>query len=126
MPSLLSYRLQSHRTGPQKTCPGCGETVPSSLTFCPNCSGDMRAVPENVRTVQENHTQFQIPSFLLSEPSGRRFDEEGIGTGLIWVGLAMIALPVVSSNLSPLALGSWAIGCLLTAYGIARTRQDGQ
>jgi outer membrane protein assembly factor BamB len=86
----------------------------------------MRAVPENVRTVQENRTQFQIPTFLLSEPSGRRFDEEGIGTGLIWVGLAMIALPVVSSNLSPLALGSWAIGCLLTGYGIARTRQDGQ
>ncbi len=86
----------------------------------------MRAVPENVRTVQENRTQFQIPPFLLTESVGRRFDEQGIGTGLIWVGLALISLPVVSSNLSPLTLGAWAIGCLLTGYGIARTRQDGQ
>src|SRR5215218_8061956 len=98
MPSFISYRLQNHRLGPQKTCPGCGEAIPSGLTFCPNCSTDMRAVPDNVRsTAQENRTQFQIPSFLLSEPVGRRFDEEGIGTGLIWVGLALIALPVISS-----------------------------
>jgi outer membrane protein assembly factor BamB len=83
-------------------------------------------VPENVRTVQENQTQFHIPAFLLAEPAVRRFDEEGIGTGLIWVGLALIALPVVSSNLSPLSLGAWALGCLLTGFGIARTRQDGQ
>jgi outer membrane protein assembly factor BamB len=86
----------------------------------------MRAVPENVRTVQETGTQFQIPSFLLAEPGVRRFDEEGIGTGLIWVGLALIALPVVTSNLSPLALGAWLVGCFLTGYGILRTRRDGQ
>lgn len=126
MPTLLSYRLQNQRYGPQKTCPGCGETIPSALTFCPNCSTDMRPVAENVRTVQENRTQFQIPTFLLAEPGGRRFDEEGPGTGVIWVGLALIALPVISSNLSPLTLGAWAAGCLLTGFGIARTRQDGQ
>lgn len=126
MPSLTTYRLHNHQLGPQKTCPGCGEVIPASLTFCPNCSTDMRAVGENLRTTHEPGKQFQIPSFLLAEPAGRRFDEQGIGTGLIWVGLALIALPVVSSNLSPLALGAWGVGCCLTGYGIYRTRRDGQ
>ena len=126
MPSFLSYRLQNHRNGPQKTCPGCQATIPATLTFCPNCSMDLRAVPENVRTVPDTATHFQIPSFLLSEPAGRRYDEEGNGTGLIWVGLALIALPAVTSNLSPLTLGAWIAGFALTAIGIARARSDGQ
>ncbi len=126
MPTFPSYHLQGHAQGPQKTCPDCGQTVPSRLTFCPNCATDLRAVPVNLRTVIENRTQFQIPTFLLSEKIGRRFDEEGIGTGLIWVGLVLIAVPVASSNLSPLAWVAWGIGCALTAFGIIRTRRDGQ
>jgi outer membrane protein assembly factor BamB len=86
----------------------------------------MRGIPENVRTISETRTQFQIPTFLLAAPDGRRFDEEGIGTGIIWVGLALIALPAVTSNLSPLSIGAWVVGCVLTAVGIARTRQDGR
>lgn len=126
MPPLLSHRLQNHRFGPRKTCPACGETLPSTLTFCPNCSADVRKVPDNLRSAQEQRTQFQIPSFLLTDRAERRFDEEGIGTGIIWVGLALIALPVVSSNLSPLTFGAWALGLVLTSYGIARTRSDRQ
>ncbi len=126
MPTFASHHLQNHTQGTQKTCPDCGQTIPSRLTFCPNCSADLRAVPINMRTVIENRTQFQIPTFLLSEKIGRRFDEEGIGTGLIWVGLVLIAIPVASSNLSPLAFGAWVTGCVLTAVGIARTRRDGQ
>lgn len=126
MPSLLNYRLQNRRFGPQKSCTSCGETIPASLTFCPNCSRDMRDVPENVRTVSDTHTQFQIPEFLLVPATARRFDEEGIGTGIIWVGLALIAIPAVTSNLSPLSLGAWLVGCVLTGVGIARARRDGQ
>ncbi len=126
MPTLLSYRFQGNAQGPQKTCPACGQTIPSRLTFCPNCSTDLRAVPDNLRSAPDNRTQFQIPTFLLSEPVGRRFDEEGTGTGLIWVGLALIALPVVTSNLSPLSVGAWVVGFLLTAFGIVRTREDGR
>ncbi|MEZ4504896.1 MAG: PQQ-binding-like beta-propeller repeat protein [Thermomicrobiales bacterium] len=100
--------------------------LPATLTFCPNCSADMRNVPENLRSSQEQRTQFQIPSFLLTEPTKRRFDEEGIGTGVVWVGLILIALPVVTSNLSPLTLASWVLGVILTGYGIARTRVDRQ
>jgi outer membrane protein assembly factor BamB len=126
MPSLTNYRLQNRRTGPQKTCVDCGETIPANLTFCPNCGQDVRNLPENVRTVSETRTQFQIPAFLLAEPDGRRFDEEGVGTGIIWVGLALLAIPAVTGNLSPLSVGAWIVGCVLTAAGIARTRRDGQ
>jgi outer membrane protein assembly factor BamB len=86
----------------------------------------MRVVPENVRTISDTQSHFQIPSFLLAAPDGRRFDEEGVGTGIIWVGLALIALPAVTNNLSPLSVGAWLVGCVLTAAGITRTRRDGQ
>ncbi len=126
MPSLTTYRLQNRRFGPQKTCTACSETIPANLTFCPNCGQDMRDIPENVRTVNESRTQFQIPSFLLAAPDGRRFDEEGVGTGIIWVGLALIAIPAVTGNFSPLTIGAWIAGCVLTGIGITRTRRDGQ
>ncbi|HET9659750.1 MAG TPA: PQQ-binding-like beta-propeller repeat protein [Thermomicrobiales bacterium] len=126
MSTLSSYRLQNRRIGPQKTCADCGETIPANLTFCPNCGQDVRDVPENVRTVSESRTQFQIPAFLLAGPDGRRFDEEGVGTGIIWVGLALLAIPAVTRNLSPLSIGAWVVGCILTGVGIARTRRDGQ
>ena len=86
----------------------------------------MRAVADNVRTVSESRTQFQIPSFLLAAPDGRRYDEEGVGTGIIWVGLALLAVPAVTRNLSPLSIGAWIVGCVLTGIGISRSRRDGQ
>src|SRR6478609_3437474 len=112
MSTFTNYRLQNRRLGPQKTCTDCGR--------------DMRSIPENVRTLSESRTQFQIPAFLLAAPDSRRFDEEGIGTGIIWVGLALVAVPAVTGNLSPLSIGAWLVGCVLTAVGIARTRRDGQ
>lgn len=126
MSTFASYHLHNRRYGPQKTCTSCGETIPANLTFCPNCSSDMRQIPENVRTVSENRTQFQIPAFLLAAPEGRRFDEEGIGTGIIWAGLALLAVPVVTSNLSPLSVGAWIVGGILVAVGFSRSRLDGQ
>jgi outer membrane protein assembly factor BamB len=126
MSTFTNYRLQNRRLGPQKTCTDCGETIPGNLTFCPNCGRDMRGIPENVRTLSESRTQFQIPAFLLAAPDSRRFDEEGIGTGIIWVGLALVAVPAATGNLSPLSIAAWLVGCTLTAVGIARTRRDGQ
>lgn len=87
----------------------------------------MRAIPENVRSVSDPKAHFQIPEFLLApSATARRFDEEGIGTGIIWVGLALVAIPALTSNLSPLSIGTWIVGCVLAAAGIARARRDGQ
>ena len=126
MSTSASYRIHDRRFGPQKTCTSCGESISAHLTFCPNCSGDMRAIPENLRTVAETRAQFQIPPFLLAAPESRRFDEEGVGTGIIWAGLAFLAVPVVTSNLSPLSLSSWIAGCVLIGAGIMRSRRDRQ
>lgn len=85
----------------------------------------MRDIPENVRTVTDRRAQFQIPRYLLTPAANHRLDDQRAGTGIIWVGLALIALPVVTSNLSPLTLSAWIAGCLLTAAGIVRARHDG-
>lgn len=70
--------------------------------------------------------QFQIPAYLLAPAPGRRYDEEGVGTGIIWLGLILIAIPAVTGNLSPISVGAWVAGLILTAGGILRARQDGQ
>ena len=103
MSTFTNYRLQNRRLGPQKTCTDCGETIPANLTFCPNCGRDMRSIPENVRTLTESRTQFQIPAFLLAAPDSRRFDEEGIGTGIIWVPTAiyLLATGSIDANIVP-------------------------
>ncbi len=125
MPTFATIpRPPSHRIGPQKTCPTCGAVVPASSVFCPNCARGVEAVPENARTLDDRQSQFQIPAFLLATPEGRRFDERGAGTGLVWLGLALLAVPVVTHNLSPLSLGAWGIGLVLAAAGIVRTRDD--
>lgn len=124
MSSFAPPSLQKRWPGPQKTCPDCGEIVPARLTFCPNCSYDLRFVPENVRSAPDSRAQFQIPAFLLATPEHRRFDEREAGTGLIWLGLALLTIPVVTRNISPLSLGAWAVGVVLTGAGIARARKD--
>lgn len=126
MPAYTPYNLPNRQYIPQKTCPNCGEILPALFTFCPNCGQDMRFVPENVRSTAAERTQFQIPSFLRTGPEGRWFDEPGIGTGLVWLGLALLTIPVVTNNLSPLALGVWLAGLLVAAAGIVRAHRDSQ
>ena len=126
MPAYTPYHLPNRQYSPQKTCPHCAETLPTRLIFCPNCGQDMRSVPENVRSTTGNRTQFQIPSFLLTGPEGRWFDEPSAGTGLVWLGLALLTVPVLTSNLSPLSVGAWLAGLLLAGAGIVRARRDRQ
>lgn len=95
--------------------------MPATLVFCPNCSQDLRGIAENIRTTSETRTQFHLPAFLLAEPDMRRFDDEGVGTGIIWVGLALLAVPAVTGNISPLSIGAWLCGGVLTGAGIARS-----
>lgn len=125
MPTISTPpRSPLHRLGPQKTCPSCDVIVPASAVFCPNCAQEMQSVPENARSIDDRQAQFQIPAFLLAAPEGRRFDEQRAGTGLIWLGLALLAVPVVTHNLSPLSVGAWGIGLALATAGIVRTRND--
>jgi len=84
----------------------------------------MQSVSENVRSIDDHRSQFQIPTFLLAAEERRRFDEQGAGTGLLWLGLALVTVPVVTHNLSPLSLGAWGIGLALAAAGLIRTRND--
>lgn len=126
MPAYTPHHLPNRQYGPQKTCPTCGETLLARLTFCPNCGQDMRAIPENARSVTDGRTQFQIPAYLRMEPEGRWFDEQSAGTGIVWLGLALLAVPVVTRNLSPISLGAWLVGLLLAGAGIVRARRDSQ
>ena len=74
----------------------------------------------------EQLTQFRIPDFLRQDdPHARRWDAEPVGTGAVWLGLALITVPAATSNLSPISIGAWIVGMIAVIAGVARTRTDG-
>jgi outer membrane protein assembly factor BamB len=76
--------------------------------------------------VTDQPAQFRIPEFLRQDdPRSRRWDTEPVGVGIVWLGLALIAVPAATSNLSPISIGAWIAGVALVIGGIARARQDG-
>lgn len=47
-----------------------------------------------------------------------------MGTGLVWLGLCLIAIPAATQNISPVSLGAWIAGLAAVIGGVARTRLD--
>jgi outer membrane protein assembly factor BamB len=124
----IPYPLSpNRRIGPQKTCPSCSEIVPAVFSFCPVCSTSLLDVAENLRSVARERTQFQIPAYLLGDArAGRRYDYEGAGTGIIWFGLFLIAVPAATANLSPISMAAWIGGVVAVLAGLIRARADSQ
>jgi len=86
----------------------------------------MSGVSKVLMGTSDQPAQFRVPDFLKEdEPRARRWDTEPMGTGLVWLGLALIAVPAATSNLSPISVGAWIAGIAAVAGGVARARADG-
>jgi outer membrane protein assembly factor BamB len=124
----MSYppRLLFRRATSQKTCPQCGLSCPADNLFCGECGASLSGVGREIRPPGERPPQFRIPDYLFGDnPASRRKETEPVGTGLIWIGVALIAIPAVTQNLSPISLGAWIIGVVAVMAGAVRARLDG-
>lgn len=118
--SFLFRRPTTH-----KTCPACATALPATLQFCTHCGAPVAGVTQVQISNREDLTQFQIPDYLLRDSSrSHRFDYEPAGTGLVWLGLALITIPAATANISPISIGAWIIGVGSVLAGVARARID--
>lgn len=111
----------------QKNCPVCGAVCPSDNLFCVDCGASIVNVPRVNRTPQKQGSpHFPVPLYLDRDASiGHYGNDVTIGTGLIWLGFALVAVPTISHNISPISIGAWIVGFLAVLVGVARTRSDG-
>lgn len=122
-------RIPSHlfrRSISQKICPLCAAECPSDLLFCAECGASI----VNARRVNKNPAktpqQFKVPEYLGRGDTLTQYsDAPPIGTGLIWLGLLLVAIPAVTRNVSPISMGAWLLGIASVLAGVTRTRSDG-
>ncbi|MBX3071454.1 MAG: PQQ-binding-like beta-propeller repeat protein [Thermomicrobiales bacterium] len=111
----------------QKHCPVCGAACPSDNLFCIDCGASIVKAPRVNRTpAKTTPQQFQVPTYLSRDSALFQYDDTPMGTGLVWLGLILIAIPTMTRNISPISVGAWIAGLAAVVAGIARTRSDGQ
>ena len=108
-----------------KTCSACGQINPAFHDFCPTCGatlGDSRPrsapwtfagrFPPMAEAVNPNRKRRRLPV------------SDGRGVGLTWSGFILIAIPILISTRSALAIGGWAAGILSVLLGFFLMRRD--
>lgn len=121
-----SPRFLFRRTAAHRDCPLCAAAVPSGLAFCTQCGTSMSGVSNVVMGTTDQPVQFRIPDYLSQDdPRSRRWESEPMGIGIVWLGLALIAVPAATSNLSPISVAAWVAGIAAVIGGVARVRSDG-
>lgn len=121
-----SPRFLFRRATTQKNCPVCGAASPADLVFCGQCGTSIARVAKVLVNPAEQLRQFRIPEYLSrDDPLVRRRDSEPAGTGLVWIGLVLIAIPTATQNVSPVSIAAWLAGLAAVVGGVVRTRSDG-
>ncbi len=115
------------RSSAQKHCPACNAVCPVDLIFCTECGASVVNAPRVNRNPTETARQFPPPPYLSREDALHAYDDTApAGTGLVWLGLVLIAVPAATQNVSPVSVGAWIAGLMAVLGGVARTRFDGQ
>ena len=111
----------------EKLCPGCGQQSAASLPFCTHCAHFVADEPALLAGPGNTKTQFNLPDYLVGDdPRGNDYDRDHPGTGLVWAGLPLIAVPALTSNLSPVSIVAWAGGLVIVLVGTVKARGDSQ
>jgi outer membrane protein assembly factor BamB len=109
-----------------KTCSACGQVNPAFHAFCPVCGASLsdtarRAAPWTVSS------KFPPLAAAVDPDRTRRRRQtipEGRGVGLAWIGAIFIAIPVLASPGSRLALAGWGAGIFAIIVGFWQMRRD--
>lgn len=110
----------------QKHCPLCHAACPSDLLFCIECGASIVNAPRVNKSPAETPRQFVAPPYLGRHDTSPTYGEAApAGTGLVWMGLMLVAVPAVTRNVSPISLGAWLAGLAVVIAGVLRTRADG-
>lgn len=108
-----------------KSCPSCGQNNPATSGFCPNCGQSLADVVAAIASATAGKPAFAIPSHLVQpRRRHRRYDDETGGAGFLWVGFALICVPIALSRATWLSVGTWFAGVGVVIVGYWQLRRD--
>ena len=108
-----------------KQCPSCGAHHPPTHAFCPICGASLHetAVQSLYGSGKEHY--WEIPDFLLEASKWQRTRDLGAsGSGLLWIGGLLAAVPFLIDPSEPLAIGAFAAGLAIIGMGLLRMRNS--
>lgn len=110
-----------------KVCEKCSLSNPGSHLFCATCGASLRTAPAVPVPPRVAQTTLTLPDYLRKDYGQKRhYENDGGGSGLIWLGLLLVLIPALSSNISPVTLGAWGLGLLLAMAGFFGLRNNPQ
>jgi outer membrane protein assembly factor BamB len=108
-----------------KTCSTCGQVNPAFHDFCPACGATLSELPK--RSAPWTFAARFPPMAEAVNPNRKRRRHpvsDGQGVGLTWMGFILIAIPILISTRSMLAIGGWAAGIVSVLLGFFLMRRD--
>jgi len=109
-----------------KTCAECGQISPGFHAFCPVCGADIHQTSQRAAPWTISSRFLPLPAAVDPDRRRRRRQPvpEGRGTGLAWLGVLLIAVPIVASRASSFFFAAYALGILLIMAGFWQMRRD--
>ena len=109
-----------------RTCSTCGQVNPAFHDFCPICGGSLGDVPTKSATWTAAVRFPPLPEVVDPNQRRRRGRQvvESAGVGTMWLGFALIAIPIMITRHSYVTPILWCAGILAVAVGFWQMRRD--
>ena len=108
-----------------KQCPSCGAHHPPTHAFCPICGASLQETQVQSLYGAGKEHYWEIPDFLLEASHWQRTRDLGAsGSGLLWIGGLLAAVPFLIDPKQPLAIGAFIAGLSIIGLGLLRMRHS--
>ena len=107
-----------------RQCPECSRHHPPESVFCVDCGASL--ADEQVQSLYGSSEHYwEIPSYLQEASRWRRdYDQGAGGSGLVWIGALLAAVPFLTDPDKAIALAAFLSGILVIAAGFFRMRSS--